>query len=769
MAAHSAALCFGGFQEAFLGEDEDFPSQPESPAEQQPPPPGVEEEVLSGQGKLDAEEIACRLEKTRRELSNRRKILIRNLPQDSSSQEVHDLLKDYELKYCYVDKNKRTAFVTLRDGEQAQDAIQKFHQYSLREKEITIQLQPTDALLCITNLAPSFTLEEFEELVRAYGNTERCFLVYNEVTGHSKGYGFVEYMKKDSAAKARLELLGRPLGEFTLFAQWMDVNLLTADLIHSKCLCVDKIPKEYCDYEELLQAFSSLHTPVFCQFAQDEGSYFGGFAVIEYDTAEQAEAVKDTSDGLMLRGSPVRISFCAPGASGRSTLAALIAAQGMMQNSKKGLLPEPNAVQILKSFSNPAMLQMMLQPQLRGSGGKPVLAASPGLPHFLNPALNPAFLPVNKVQQKLDLGNTCNILLQNISQLHMAQQQLLKIKSTQTNSKPGLLGEAPATLLQKALGLGPAPPVNAEMSHRAEAQKATNLTSASKAAAGVDMMPFFPSQSVPGLSQDKPSSTAAEEAVPGSQTYLQSFTNFPAGAFPVPQPPSQPKSINMSSGALPSNQTSLLGEPPRDFRLSTNPYLNLASVLPGVCLPGPPKAAYAQQQTGVLGSTLETAVSQGSSSQPALENYFNYCQQYGDYTQEAVQQWYAHYNQVYSTTQAGKQEDGGSEKIGLAEIYQHLPTDDYYNQGSAAAYGNYNTYLHVMPSYYTGAQGAQQPASAQSSQQNPLNKTPWRTEKRGSSYLLPSPETNAVDHGSQNSQDAGEHYTDSSFKRKRVY
>lgn len=33
-------------------------------------------------------------------------------------------------------------------------------------------------------------------------------------------------------------------------------------------------------------------------------------------------------------------------------------------------------------------------------------------------------------------------------------------------------------------------------------------------------------------------------------------------------------------------QTSLLGDPPKEIRLSTNPYLNLASVLPGICLPG---------------------------------------------------------------------------------------------------------------------------------------------------------------------------------------
>nr|XP_033772178.1 ribonucleoprotein PTB-binding 2 isoform X3 [Geotrypetes seraphini] len=746
MAAHSAAPFSSCCPEAAPDEEKQAPSPPENLDEQPPPPPATEGDETGhrGSNELDPMEIARRLEKTRWELSNRRKILIKNLPQDSSSQEVHDLLKDYELKYCYVDRNKRTAFVTLLDGEQAQDAIQKLHQYSLREKEITIQLQPTDALLCITNLDPSFTFEEFEDLVRTYGNIERCFLVYSEITGHSKGYGYVEYMKKDSAAKARLELLGRPLGESTLFAQWMDVNQLTADLIHSKCLCVDKIPKDCNDSEELLQLFSSLHKPIFCQFAQDEGSYFGGFAVIEYETAEQAEAVKDSSNGILLKDNPLQVSFCAPGASGRSTLAALIAAQGMMQNCKKGLLPEPNAVQIMKSFSNPAMLQMLLQTQLHMQGGKP--AVPPGIPRFLNPALNPAILQLNDVHQKLDLGNACNHLLQSVTQLYMAQQQLLKIKSNQTNSKPGLLGEAPATLLGLA---GSAPAVNAEMAHWTEAQQATSLTSASNPAAAMDMMNFYPSQPVPGLSQNKPS-TAAEETVPGSLTYFQSFSNFPAGALPsgLPQPPSPPKSDSLSSEAIVNNQTSLLGEPPRDIQLSTNPYLNLASVLPGACLPVP--------QTGVI---MDTAVSQESSLQPMLENYFNWFQQYGDYTQEAIRQWYAYYSQAYSTTEAGKQ-GGGAEKMGLAEVYQSLPPEDYYNQASAVAYGDFNSYLHVMPSYYTAAEGAQQ---------SHINKSPWNNEKRGSSYLLSSPETNLVDSGNQNSQDPGEHYTDSCFKRKRVY
>ncbi|NXK31914.1 RAVR2 protein, partial [Piprites chloris] len=549
-------------------------------------------------------------------------------------QEIHDLFKNYEIKYCYVDRNKRTAFVTLLNGEQAQSAIRKFHQYSLRGKEISVQLQPTDALLCITNLPISFTLEEFEELVRAYGNVERCFLVYSEVTGHSKGYGFVEYMKKDSAAKARLELLGKQLEESTLFAQWMDVNQLTTNLIHSKCLCVDKLQKDFADSKELIQAFSLKYKPVFCQFAQDEDGGTGDFAVVEYESAEQAEKVRELTDGMTLRGRRVQVSYCAPGAPGRSTLAALIAAQRMMRNNRKGLLPEPNPMQIMKSFNNPAMLQMLLQPQLRGHAIKPVLGASAALPHLINSAVGPPFLQLNKVHQSSILGSTSNLLLQSPAHLPLPQQQLLKMENIQANSKPGLLGEPPTMLLQTVLGIGMMPAVSSGMGTRGEALKS---------AAGMGMLPFFPNQhivgqAIPGQNNapDKPS--LGEAVVSGSQPYAQTLTTLPAGTLRAghTKQQNQLKSTDTNLGTPLKKQTSLLGEPPKEIRLSTNPYLNLASVLPGMCLPAiASKASNPQQQTGLPNNVVDAAVSQGTASQQAMENYFSYSQQPGEYTQVA--------------------------------------------------------------------------------------------------------------------------------------
>uniref|UniRef100_A0A2K5R7J6 Ribonucleoprotein, PTB binding 2 n=1 Tax=Cebus imitator TaxID=2715852 RepID=A0A2K5R7J6_CEBIM len=596
---------------------------------------------------LHPEEVAARLQRMRRELSNRRKILVKNLPQDSNCQEVHDLLKDYDLKYCYVDRNKRTAFVTLLNGEQAQNAIQMFHQYSFRGKDLIVQLQPTDALLCITNLPISFTLEEFEELVRAYGNIERCFLVYSEVTGHSKGYGFVEYMKKDFAAKARLELLGKQLGASALFAQWMDVNLLASELIHSKCLCIDKLPSDYRDSEELLQILSSVHKPVFCQLAQDEGSYVGGFAVVEYSTAEHTEEVQQAADGMIIKGTKVQVSFCAPGAPGRSTLAALIAAQRVMNSNQKGLLPEPNPVQIMKSLNNPAMLQVLLQPQLCGRAVKPAVLGTPhSLPHLMNPSISPAFLHLNKAHQSSVMGNTSNLFLQNLSHIPLAQQQLMKFENIHTNNVSYILRPwPPAVVLQTALGIGSVLPMKKELGHHhGEAHKTTSLIpTQTTLTAGMGMLPFFANQHIAGQAGPGHSNTQekqpamvgmAEGNFSGSQPYLQSFPNLAAGSLRAghhKQQQSQPKGTEISSGAASKNQTSLLGEPPKEIRLSKNPYLNLASVLPSMCLSSPASKT-TLHKTGIASSILD-AISQGNESQHTLEKCIAYSPPFGDYAQ----------------------------------------------------------------------------------------------------------------------------------------
>ncbi|XP_016346897.1 ribonucleoprotein PTB-binding 2-like isoform X2 [Sinocyclocheilus anshuiensis] len=632
--------------------------------------------ILRDLPELDPEEIEKRLEKTRRELSNRRKILIKNLPQDTTNQEVHEILREYELKYCFVDRNKGTAFVTLLNGDQAQDAIRTLHQTSVRGRDVTVQLQPTDSLLCVTNLPYTVTASQFQELVRSYGNIERCFLVHSDLTGHSKGYGFVEYMKKDSASRARSELLGKPLGDRALMVQWADVNQLTsADHLHSKCLCVDRLPLDFEDSEELAHIFSESYKPVFCQLAQDEGSSVRGFAVVEYETAEQAEAMLLEMDRQLIQGQEIRLSLCPPGTSGRSTLAALIAAQGVMLSSKKGLLPEPSLAQFFNSMTNPAALQVLMRPYPTAKRGGKF-----GRPHnlpFLRPPLTAALLQLGKAQQSAILGN--GLVLQNLLHMQMAQQQLLQIKDKQITNVPGLLGDPSRLLLQKVLGLRT--PAAVPLGKGLLGDSPTEL--------GQDTSPL--------TSQGGNSGAGMVSHVPGRShaSSIAEQNGVTVTCLAPEKQPAPPGTTGCSSQS--SCQMSLLGDPPKEVKLPSNPYLNLASVLPGVVLQAPcnSKPQTAQAHTGTYSAVLPPAThppSQYSAETTPAEYTHQYTQQY---TQEAMQQWYQHYH-------AQNYGNSSQETAAVTECTKEQP-----QVVVTSSYGDYSSYMHAVSQYYSQTQMSQ--------------------------------------------------------------
>ncbi|XP_039590769.1 ribonucleoprotein PTB-binding 2 isoform X3 [Polypterus senegalus] len=618
-------------------------------------------------------------------------------------------LSNHVLFFCFF----LPAFVTLLNGEQAQDAIRTFHQSTFRGKELTVQLQPTDSLLCITNLPHTFTLAQFEELVRTYGNIERCFLVYSEHSGHSKGYGFVEYMKKDSASKARSELLGKQLGEQSLMVQWTDVNQLTPDLLHSKCLCVDRLPADFSDTEELAKIFSRKYKPVFCQLAQDEGSHVGGFAVLEYESAEQAEGVLKDMDRQVIRGNEVRVSFCAPGTSGRSTLAALIAAQGVMSSNKKGLLPEPSMAQMLNSMNNPAALQVLMRSFQAAAAAKP--SGIVGLPQGVSPFLRG--LPL--AAALLQLGN--------------AQQA------------PSLLGDPSRVLLQKAMGMqGPAPlsmakgllgdPPNGLPPEPVQLPSQSHATSAG-------LMSYVPSRPSLGRTGGPEQNGMSEKQSGGGvsaagaplvvNSYLQGVSNPVVGSMLAGVPKAASLVDKTTSGLSSSSHTSLLGEPPKDLKVPSNPYLNMASVLPSLVLqaaaPSGTKAQALQPHGGLYGSTVNPTAPQTPASQYTMEGTSDYSHQYGQYSQEALQQWYQHY-------QAQGYGGNNSSEVPTYSQPSSSTSDTFYSQtATSTGYGDYTSYMQAVSQYYSqaGLQPGYQPrvsgSSGGSSKDEDLIKAPFST------------------------------------------
>ncbi|XP_006898828.1 PREDICTED: ribonucleoprotein PTB-binding 1 [Elephantulus edwardii] len=697
---------------------------------------------------LDAEEIRKRLEHTERQFRNRRKILIRGLPGDVTNQEVHDLLSDYELKYCFVDKYKGTAFVTLLNGEQAEAAISAFHQSHLRERELSVQLQPTDALLCVANLPPSLTQQQFEELVRPFGSLERCFLVYSERTGHSKGYGFAEYMKKDSAARAKSDLLGKPMGPRTLYVHWTDAGQLTPALLHSRCLCVDHLPPGFSDVDTLRKALSAVHAPTFCQLAYGQDGQLKGFAVLEYETAEMAEQAQEQANGLALGGSHLRVSFCAPGPPGRSMLAALIAAQATALNRGKGLLPEPNILQLLNNLGPSASLQLLLNPLLHSSaGGKQgLLGAPPAMPLLNGPALSTALL---------------QLALQS-----------------QGQKKPGILGDSP---------LGPLQP---------GAQQANPLLG--ELPTGGGLPPEMPPR------RGKPPPLLPPLLGP-SASDRETMGLGPSAQLTPPPAPTGLRSTGLrglqkdSGPVLTPPGVSLLGEPPKDFRIPLNPYLNLHSLLPASNLAGKEARGWggAGRSRRPAEGLLPPAPAPGGGSgggnkafqlksrllsplpstrlPPEPDSYgFDYPSDGGprrlfSHSREPTLGPHGHSRLKMSPPPTGFSErSGGGSGGALSHFYSGSPTS-YFASGLQAGLKQSHLNKAVGSSPFSSGEGLLGLSPGPNGHSH-LLKTPLGGQKRSFAHLLPSPEPSPEgSYVGQHSQGLGGHYADSYLKRKRIF
>ncbi|TNN37241.1 Ribonucleoprotein PTB-binding 2 [Liparis tanakae] len=351
-----------------------------------------------------------------------------------------------------------------------------------------------------------------------------------------------------------------------------------------------------------------------------------------------------------------------------------------MLSNRKGLLPEPNLAQLLTSMTNPAALQILMRPHHGGKrGGK--YGRHGGLP-FLRPPLTTALLTLGKAHQvpinkNAMLGN--GLVLQNLLHMQLAQQQLLHIKDKRISSVSSLLRDPSRLLMQKALALrhqglvplgkgllGDSPTELGQDSCPPAAHNAAMAVSA----AGV--MPYLHGRGGGAGEQNgghsiptNPSSSGERQpAPPGTLmgSYLQGHgyslgMSNPGLGPPPPKPPGGGYTTGGQHNGTEGFMGSLLGDPPKEVRLPSNPYLNLASVMPGVVLQGSAGGKVHGGQPGgpgMYGSPVAPVVSQGSASfshgaaatttaQYGADTSADYSQYNPAYTQEAMQQWYQHY------------------------------------------------------------------------------------------------------------------------------
>ncbi|XP_036357466.1 ribonucleoprotein PTB-binding 1 isoform X3 [Octopus sinensis] len=310
----------------------------------------------SGEPELTTEELIAR---AKREYNKERKIIIRNVP-PVTYEEVKEFIGGHSISNIVISKKSRHAIVTLMNGEDAEEIVEQLSGKQLLDTDVTVSLHPSDKMLCLTNLPEDCLEMEVHKLLLTYGPMEKFFLMRCEETGESKNYAIFEYCHNKEKSTCIKEGLNCQKYKNNLLAcDFIEENLVASyDKLNSKCLLIDGLPKNFKDTAKLKDMFSTNQAPIYCQIVMKENES-QECAIVEYATAEAAEATWKCMRDTEVETKKVAVSFCIPGSSAvsiynkivqqKEKVASPFQAGAVLNSIKSGLLPDP-------VFPNPSMM-----------------------------------------------------------------------------------------------------------------------------------------------------------------------------------------------------------------------------------------------------------------------------------------------------------------------------------------------------------------------------------------------------------------------------
>lgn len=282
-----------------------------------------------------------------------RQLVVKHLPRDVTEAELRELLSDLPVQCIHIDSNPQgssSARAVLEDPEMLDD-WDTSRVFTLRGQRVPVTPSPVENILCVGRLPLSLTEQEFKSLVEQYGVIKMCFLMISEKTGDSKGYGFVEYKTKDIGISAKTYLDGKNIRGVSIICDWLSSDHSSFESLHSKCLYVDNLPKDFRDMTEFRKIFSTYVNPPYCQIALKNGCP-QDWGLVEYSSAEDAEATQVTLNSYKLRGRPMRVTYYIPGVRAINLYLKLINDMPTTKIKSSGLLPDPSDQTVVQSLHN---------------------------------------------------------------------------------------------------------------------------------------------------------------------------------------------------------------------------------------------------------------------------------------------------------------------------------------------------------------------------------------------------------------------------------
>ncbi|XP_050435252.1 ribonucleoprotein PTB-binding 2-like [Adelges cooleyi] len=297
------------------------------------------------------EEIKRKVQDAKTKFHRNRQLQLKHLPRSVTEEEIRKALIEFPVEKVHISTTSGSSMakVTLEDPELRMEEWDFNKQFLIRGQRIPVSPTPTEMLLCVARLPLSYTEEQFTQLIQMYGEVEKSFLIISERTGDSKGYGFVEYAKKEYAIAAKSGLDGKQIKDAKIVCDWLDGNHITYEALHSKCLYVDRLPTGFRDMSEFRQMFAKVVNPPYCQIALKNGCPLD-WGLVEYNSAEDAERAQSELDGHVLRGQKIRITYYIPGVRAINLFLKLL--NEPSKSKCGGLLPDPPKEVIEQSLQN---------------------------------------------------------------------------------------------------------------------------------------------------------------------------------------------------------------------------------------------------------------------------------------------------------------------------------------------------------------------------------------------------------------------------------
>lgn len=193
--------------------------------------------------------------------------------------------------------------------------------------------------LIINYLPQNMSQEEVRSLFSSMGEVESCKLVRDKLTGQSLGYGFVNYIRQEEAAKAVSTLNGLRLQNKTIKVSFARPS---CEAIKGANLYVSGLPKTMTqpDLEGLFVGFGQIITSrILCDNVTGLSK---GVGFVRFDKRGEAEVAISKLNGIIPPGSaePITVKFANNPAANNNTKTALqVCALPEVAQAAQALMP----------------------------------------------------------------------------------------------------------------------------------------------------------------------------------------------------------------------------------------------------------------------------------------------------------------------------------------------------------------------------------------------------------------------------------------------